>query len=181
MMPGDYTIDQCLNLCSALSSSNVISYASANYDYTATVTFGPCICSTGGCVGTVEDPQYNIWTRGQADHCERPPALPPSPPPSPPSAPPLPSPPPPLPPPNYELHCLETPEVNVVAGNAIGGGTTYGTLSAAAEGCYNVAGRIGIVEFSGVYYCRRTDGAGDGTSAFPGATFWRYKVACTWL
>jgi hypothetical protein len=179
MQPGDYTIDQCLNLCSALSSSNVISYASDLYDPTPP-TLGTCICSTGGCIATVEDPEYNIWTRGQADHCERPPALPPSPPPSPPVSPPPPLPPPPSPPPNYEAHCLETAEVNVVAGNSIGGGTTYGTLYAAAEGCFGVLNRIGIVEFSSVYYCRSSDGAGDVTSAFSGATFWRYKVACTW-
>jgi hypothetical protein len=43
-----------------------------------------------------------------------------------------------------------------------------------------VLNRIGIVEFSSVYYCRSSDGAGDVTSAFSGATFWRYKVACTW-
>ena len=178
--PGDYTIDQCLNLCSGLSSSNTISYATALYT-DEVPTFGRCICSTGGCTSIVADPQYNVITRGQNEHCERPPTAPPHPPPSPPSAPPPPLPPPPSPPPNYELHCLETAEVNVVAGNAIGGGTTYGTLNEAAEGCYNVLNRIGIVEFSNIYYCRSTDGTGDVTSAFSGATFWRYKVACTWL
>ena len=179
-VPGDYTIDQCLNLCSALSSSNTISYATALYTDDPP-SFGRCICSTGGCTSIVADPQYNVITRGQNEHCERPPALPPSIPPSPPQPPSLPPPPPPSTPPNYELHCLETPEVNVVAGNAIGGGTTYATLSEAAEGCYTVLNRIGIVEFSSIYYCRSTDGSGDATSGFSGATFWRYKTTCTWL
>jgi hypothetical protein len=67
-----------------------------------------------------------------------------------------------------------------VAGNAIGGGTTYATLSEAADGCYNVLNRIGIVEFSNIYYCRSSDGTGDVLTAFSGATFWRYKVSCTW-
>jgi hypothetical protein len=179
--PGDYTIDQCLNLCSGLSGTNVISYASDSYDHNAFPTLGTCLCSqTTGCVSIVADPQYNVWTRGQADHCERPPALPPSPPPIPPSPPPLPSPPPPRPPPNYELHCLQPLEANSVAGNAIGGGTTYATLSEAADGCYNVLNRIGIVEFSNIYYCRSSDGTGDVLTAFSGATFWRYKVSCTW-
>ena len=179
MAPGEYTIDQCLNLCSALSNSNVISYASAQY-VPKIVTLGRCICSNGGCVSTVEDPEYNIWTRGDVNHCERPPTLPPSPPPAPPISPPPPMPPPPSPPPDYEAHCIEALQSGVVAGNSIGGNPTYGSLSAAAEGCFSVLNRIGIVEFSGTYYCRSTDGAGDSAVAFPGATFWRYKAACSW-
>jgi len=69
----------------------------------------------------------------------------------------------------------------VVAGNAMGGGTTYASLNEAAEGCYTVLNRIGIVEFSNIYYCRSTDGSGDATSGFSGATFWRYRTACMWL
>ena len=177
---GDYTFDQCMNLCTGLSAHDTFVYASPDYSLQPFPVGSKCLCPGDGCASVTSDPNYNIYTKGSVQHCERPPTLPPSPPPPPPSPPMPPPATPPSSPPNHAAHCLDAPILNRLAGVPGANGATFGSLEAAATACYNQAAPLAVLAYAATFYCRVSDGAGDSSTSFTGATLYMFAASCVW-
>jgi len=173
--PGDYELDDCLNLCVGLTGRDVISHSNS-------ATSDRCICTTAeGCAATIADAKYNIYSRGDDAHCDRPPTLPPNAPPSSPRPPSPPPRPPPSPPPDYAAHCLNAALSGQIVGASIAGGNTYSALAEAAKECYAVADVVAVVNYGSLFYCRRDDGAGNHPATFGSVTSYVYRENCAWI
>ena len=57
---------------------------------------------------------------------------------------------------------------------------THSSLDDAAAGCIDLPGRLAVLEYNTVFYCRVDDQAGNTPTSFSGAKLYVYAESCAW-